>query len=404
MICTFLIRLGIKLRKNVIMADWRDHILKEFTPELSRLTLVADPDGLLTEETVQAGIRDRGFELITFEDPVAFRFAYESKYRSHWDSGQRTELVVALRAEADSLRNLPYDLLRAGRTLDFRLPQIFPNLSYPILQQLKPEDWDKVYQAQLLDGGSMLGDHGTMDFILDHVFDCFPKGSWSAKDLLRSMLRHHYIQRELPPIFAGRVVKLLEANPAFHGWPLDQIVGNQAGFLQFLQEQWPYFVKNELTSALREKSSGDLGLPFGHEDVRVYLDNFFAEGLLKPVQHDPEMGLPTGWMSVGLTSDPIAMVSKRLAKILLLIKKELPSPTAASSAWQNFAFRLAEFNTLCLEAEKLKIVQSEDLSFIRRNIDAQFSRWLQERYSTLASQSPFPPVMVHHIPRYLAYP
>ena len=30
------------------MADWRDHILKEFTPELSRLTLVADPDGLLT--------------------------------------------------------------------------------------------------------------------------------------------------------------------------------------------------------------------------------------------------------------------------------------------------------------------------------------------------------------------
>jgi hypothetical protein len=384
------------------MADWRDHILKEFTPELSRLTLVADPDGLLTEETVQAGIRERGFELITFDDPIAFRFAYESKYRSLWDAGQKTELVVALRAESDSLRHLPYDLLKAGRTLDFRLPQIFPNLSYPVLQQLKPAEWDKIYQAQLLDGGSVLGDHGTMDFILDHAFDCLPKHSWTAKDLLRALLRHHYTQRELPTNFAGRVVKLLKLNPVFNKWPLEQIVGNRAGFLQFLQEQWPHFVENQLTSALREKSSGDLGLPFAHDDVRVYLDNYFAEGLLRPVQHDPEIGLPSGWMSVGLTSDPIAMVSSRLAKIVVLLKAELPSPTAASTAWQNFAFRLAEFNALCLEADKLKIVPSEDLSALRGNVDAQFSRWLQERYSTLASQSPFPPVMVHHIPRHLA--
>jgi hypothetical protein len=92
------------------MADWRDHILKEFTPELSRLTLVADPDGLLTEESIQTGIRQRGFELITFDDPIAFRYAYESKYRSLWDAGQSTELVVALRAESDSLRHLPFDL------------------------------------------------------------------------------------------------------------------------------------------------------------------------------------------------------------------------------------------------------------------------------------------------------
>ena len=32
------------------MANWRDTILKNFKPKISRLTLVADPDGLLTEE------------------------------------------------------------------------------------------------------------------------------------------------------------------------------------------------------------------------------------------------------------------------------------------------------------------------------------------------------------------
>jgi hypothetical protein len=32
------------------MSSWRDHVLKEFTPKVARLTLVADPDGLLLEE------------------------------------------------------------------------------------------------------------------------------------------------------------------------------------------------------------------------------------------------------------------------------------------------------------------------------------------------------------------
>ena len=80
------------------MATWRDLILKEFTPQIARLTLVADPDGLLAEEGVLQGIRERGFDLIPFEDPVAFRFAYESRYRALWDRGDHTDLMVVLRA------------------------------------------------------------------------------------------------------------------------------------------------------------------------------------------------------------------------------------------------------------------------------------------------------------------
>ena len=62
--------------------SWRDQVLREFTPQIARLTVVADPDGLLTEEGIVQGLRERGFDLILFDDPVAFRFAYESKYRS----------------------------------------------------------------------------------------------------------------------------------------------------------------------------------------------------------------------------------------------------------------------------------------------------------------------------------
>ena len=41
----------------------------------------ADPDRLLSEETILDRIRARGFDLIPFEDHVAFRYAYETRYR-----------------------------------------------------------------------------------------------------------------------------------------------------------------------------------------------------------------------------------------------------------------------------------------------------------------------------------
>src|SRR5207249_2592719 len=113
------------------MANWRDKILKHFQPKISRLTLVADADGLLTEEGMLSAIRERGFDLIPFDDSIVFRFAYESQYRSLWDKGENTDLVVVLRSAEQELRKLPFDLLKAGRQLIFALHQLFPKLNYP---------------------------------------------------------------------------------------------------------------------------------------------------------------------------------------------------------------------------------------------------------------------------------
>ena len=99
------------------MSTWRDKILKEFSPGVARLTLVADPDALLIDEGVLQGIREKGFDLITFDDHAAFRYAYESKYRVHWDRNELTDLVVVLRAQMQDLRSLPFDLLQAARKL-----------------------------------------------------------------------------------------------------------------------------------------------------------------------------------------------------------------------------------------------------------------------------------------------
>ena len=148
------------------MGSWRDKILREFTPKVHRLTLVADPDGLLLEEVVFEGIRDRGFELIPFEDHVAFRYAYESKFRSRWDRGEHTDLVVVLHYGIQELSSLPYDLLQISHKLSFNLGELFPNLSYPVIATLDRGDFDDLYQAQIEHVPDRIGDNATKDFVL----------------------------------------------------------------------------------------------------------------------------------------------------------------------------------------------------------------------------------------------
>ncbi|MDQ7053926.1 MAG: hypothetical protein Q9P14_13965 [candidate division KSB1 bacterium] len=124
------------------MSSWRDKILKEFAPHTFRLTLVADPDELLLEEQILEELRQRGFELIPFDDHVSFRYLYESRFRAHWDNGEQTELVVLLRTLSNDLTALPYDLLQSGRKLAFSLADLFPKLSYPVVATLDRADLD----------------------------------------------------------------------------------------------------------------------------------------------------------------------------------------------------------------------------------------------------------------------
>lgn len=219
------------------MDSWRDQILREFTPKVARLTLVADPDGLLLEEGVLEGIRERGFELIPFEDHVAFRYAYEAKFRFRWDRGEQTDLVVVLRSEVGDLGSLPYDLLQAGRRLYFNLGEIFPNLSYPVVTALDRGDLDALFDAQKRYAPGVLGNNATKEFVLRHVFEIAPELIKKPSDLLRVLLRRHYCEQRIPAILHERFVQILRQSDCFDDWPLDTIIPDGQAFFAFLQER-----------------------------------------------------------------------------------------------------------------------------------------------------------------------
>lgn len=391
--------------------SWRNHILKEFTPQVARLTVVSDPDGLFFEEGLIQEIRQKGFELLPFEDPIAFRFVYESQYRSLWDAGQTTELVV--HTPSKEIESLPFDLLQVSRKLSFNLGTLFPNLSYPVVSALDRADLDALFAAQLQNRPQPLGEHATKDFILRHVFQIALELIQQPSDLLRVLLRRHHQGISVPKVFDDRLVSLLTQSDRFPGWPLEAIVPSQKEFLSFLQENWPGFVSQWLgNKALPELSSSHPtfpNIPFDHDDVRVVVDNLFLEGFLKPI-HLPDTTdveqmewLKSSWIIVGVQLDEISDFKRRLKRLIATLTEQIPAPDARHTVWLNFAKRWAELVVLWHQGGiAVQLDFKNQFENLRNSIDGSFLKWSLTRYAGLHNQPPVPPVMVHHISRFLA--
>ncbi|MFC1705446.1 BREX-3 system phosphatase PglZ [Planctomycetota bacterium] len=395
------------------MGSWRDAILREFTPQVARLTLVADPDGLLLEEGILRGIEERGFELIPFEDHVAFRYAYESRYRARWDRGELTDLVVVLRAAMSDLRSLPYDLLQAGRKLTFNLGELFPNLSLRVLDALERSDLDALYEAQARERlDHPLGENQTMGFVLRHVFKVAPETIQDASGLLKFLLERHYKGLQIPRSLDDYLVARFREDDAFCDWPLQTIVSDREAFFGFLQERWPFFLDRLLATSdtvIDAKASrpgefvGPANLPFDDHGIRVYVDNLFLEGMLTPVAHPQASALASSWAAVGVRIQPAADQRRRWDRLLDSLSNAVPDPTVRHQDWQAFAVKWGQLIVLhkCLGSEPDTSATGR-FEALQAQVDAAFFEWVWKRYGTLHNQPPLPPVMIHHVPRLLA--
>ncbi|MCK5034683.1 MAG: BREX-3 system phosphatase PglZ [Candidatus Sabulitectum sp.] len=395
------------------MNSWQELILEQFTPKVSRLTIVADPDGLLQEESVQAGIRDRGFELCLLEDHIAFRYIYESVFRSQWDKGEESELVVVVHSRFSDFQQLPFDIFASSRHLSFGLVELFPNLNYPVIASLEIENLDAVYKAQQEYAPKTLGRNGTIEFLLRHVFQIAPELISTSSDLLRMLLRRHYKGNRIPALLDKRLIQLLQKQEIFSDWPLKLIVPDSIAFFTFLQERWPVFlenwVKQQSGSGLADEESYDFEfpgpsyLPFDHDDVKVYIDNLFIEGFLHPVTHSQIESLPDSWIAIGVKSSDQEDSSRRIEKLLSSLEITIPDEKSRHDGWFRFAKVWAELTALSLEPGiSLSELIMSRIKQLQSKIDQTFLGWLNKRYAGLGSLPPVPPVMLHHIPKFLS--
>ncbi len=390
------------------MSRWRNTILKDFVPNVAKLTLVSDPDCLLTEEKLALELRDRGFNLIEFNDPIEFRYAYESKYRSIWDRGEHADLVVILRLQDAELAALPYDLLQAGRKLSFSFGDLFPNMSYPVVEQLDRSLLDSLFDAQKKTSSGRMGDNATKDFILRHVFGVAAELISEEVELLRFLLRLHYGNSAIPPMLAHRLVELFEGSGNFKGWSLSQIIPDAEQFFAFIQERWPIFLANlNQTNQVKEDSEayglkvqGPVALQLDHQDIRVYIDNLFVEGKLTPIDLPGIDIEKDSWILSGISAAKSDGEDLRISRLFELVDAADLSMETRYTDWIAFAMKWAELSALIHTANNAD--HQNRYSETGQKLNALFADWLETHYASMINLPPSTPAMLHHVPRHLA--
>lgn len=387
---------------------WRETILSKFVREAGRLTLVADPDGLLTEEGVLAGLQERGFSLLTFEDPVIFRLAYETRFRSHWDLGTNTELVVALRTASADISQLPFDLVATGRPLAFSLDELFPTLNPGVLAELDYSQLDAAESALEASGSSEeRGPIGTAEFLLIYLYQWSPAQT-TPEQIVAWLLTHHYHNRSLPRALAEHAAKVWRRQPELTNLPLIDWLLDSGKFLGFIQSEWQRFVAEKLPTVegVREPTStyeaGSFEVPFSSGQMRVILDNCFADGLLRPVSLEgrkPHLLPDQAWMQCGIMGQS---PQQRAERALSRAADRLPEPDAPHQQWQAYArtWASARAAVASLPAADRGSAQAT-LENLRDQADHRFQAWALQRFGLLSSLPANPPVMAHQIVHWL---
>lgn len=390
------------------MTTWRDAALTHFEQPTVHLTLVADPDSLLQEEYLLAVLRGRSFDILTFDDPVAFRYVYESRYRSHWDAGEETLQALVVRTDEPTVHHLPYDLLQHGRHLTLSLHDFLPKLSYPVVRDFfrtAPLLFDRLVDVSREHDGPRLGERQTLTFIAKHVYNLDPQHIATLDELVERLLHVHYHGWPLPDRLQPWLAQQLQRKPAFGELPVDQWLANRSAFFVFLENQWRAHLRSQghtLADARPAYAPETPAVDFTRPGIRVLADTLFLEHKLQPVRIIAERP-PADWTAVGVSIDTDTYYHQRLGQLLDHIQQHLPGPNANHRAWLEIASSWAEALVLAHRTSSLPDALQERFNTGWQHLIVDFIDWMPARYDALHSLPYLPePVVGHQVVHFLA--
>lgn len=396
------------------MSQWTERILGKFTTDLSRLWVACDPDEVLFDEKLLSELRSQGFEVMLYDDPFAFRAEFEERYRGAWDRGEpgpAPSLVIHLRSA--NKNELPWDIVHHARIVPLSLAELFCKLASSVVRQVEPESLAELFDAHEAELQSVRGEVESMDFILEHVYQLAPKSIRTPISFWHELLRMHFCNRSLSPLFASHAAGILQKKGLYADQPVAMWFSSKSTLLRVVQDAWCRFVLSlELEgSRINEPSlpefSSKVVIPFEHPDVQVLVDSMFLDGTLQPLAVSSVAPDVPNWVKAGIVQDPAALqrlVLKGIEKLMV----DVPAESSSHKDWSEFAKRYGE-----ILARSYVLSPDENcphLSTVRDNLkelqhlsDERLQAWIAgKHYDDLIPLAITKgPVMVHHIPRFL---
>jgi hypothetical protein len=386
-----------------------ERILQAFPEELSQFWIARDPDNLLLDENILGVLRERGFEVLPFEDSIAFRVEYEERYRAAWDRGTPGACkALVLQFQGADLNLLPWDYLRHARRVDLSLADLMPKLNASVIRQIDSTDLERLFAAHNSHASQVLGESMTKEFLLTHLFEVNPHLMRKPENFWREAFGLLYRGVVLPPVLAHYVAKILK-DTALGSLPVEGLLSSRSAMARTVQAAWGGFLEErgvEIEHADLDPwppAATVVDIPFDHADIRVIVDTLFLEGALQPVNARNVPATLPDWIRLGAIQSP-TILSDLVESGIKSVAAKLPAPEATHRDWTDAARRLAE------TIYRLHELPSEEAAALRPamrelqlDADTRLREWVQKRYLDLPSLPVAKaPVMVHHIPRYLS--
>jgi hypothetical protein len=330
------------------MSQWTDRILSHFTADLTRLWVACDPDDVLLDEKLLAELRSRGFEVMLYEDPFAFRAEFEERYRGAWDRGEAgpaPSLVLHLRGADQNV--LPWDIVHHGRVARLSLAELFPG--WPTARSSR---WSRSTlrhcSMPMKRSCSRLAARtsprtSSSNTSTNSRRDPSARPSTSGASCCGCTLQTAHCRHCLPSMPPG----ILQGKGLFADQPVAAWLSSKSVLLRVVQDAWYRYLTGLGLDGSRtgEPPPPDyvakIEIPFDHSDVQVLVDSMFLDGTLHPMAvHSVPAAMPS-WIKAGIVQDPAALQALVLKGVDGLIAS-IPSDGASHKDWSEFAKRYGE--------------------------------------------------------------
>lgn len=373
---------------------WRDTVLKHFNHYISHLLIVTDPDGLLQDAQIISVLKDKGIEIVAFQDRATFRFFYEKYYRGYKDK------VVLIYLEHDTTDVLPYDVIQTGQTIELKISQVFPNFSHHIIKRLDSHALDTLYVASKEQHQGVLSTQATCDFLLRKVYKLAYDIVETKEEFIRLLLQKHENDNFMPPVLEEFLIGHFIKDHILHSLPIHQLIASRFFFYQYLQNDWEKYINYLRETQHHSKEHGienyyQQPLLGNVESMKYVFNQLFLEGKLRPVEHADAERLPK-WTHVGIQIEAKSTYRLKANTLIQKVEKQMDAPLNYKQ-WIELARCFCEVKYIAYKYEV-----PIDLQATEQMLETNFKTWMLKEYRSL-SNLPYVhyPVMLHHIPHFL---
>jgi hypothetical protein len=274
------------------------------------MVILFDYDGLTANTAIFERLAGTGYDVYDYADNLSLFFYLESQKQIE-SNGVESKLMIRIFADLADNAQLPYSVIVNAERIELRLEDVFAGLNAKAIKELPCQYCSNLFE--------LLGSHPqdttsykeSIDYITRRVFGIDIAGISSEVQFWAILFKIHYTDTELPGFLVDKLYDAGDIFLADYEVDLEHVLVSSEHFFDFLQNEWSRFADDRINHGANIKV-----LPFDHPDLKVYTDNFFAEGMLQRVRidatKDGDLALDKLWHRTE-TPDPVDQIKSMMS-------------------------------------------------------------------------------------------